>query len=802
LKPYWIKLATDKNIKAKLEFWEKKKEDYQNANKFKLKQWRVLYMDKLTEHLRPNVKEILVNKKYLDIKSIIKSEELFVELINDESVSYRYSNMQSSTVYVDTSIINFEKIQKEIGDDLGYLKLKEILNESLPNIEKEIRMIRLEESRLKNYRLSELLVQFPEIKNDDKYIEIGLSPLMEHFLQLGYIDETYYDYLTIYDGTYLSLNDRTLLSRIKQNSTDVKYDDRIDNIETLVHNIPLFAFRYKSVLNYKIIDYLYEHAEHKSAIDALENHLFNNLMPPLDFMGNYYKIGGSGVKPLWKSFIKTESSWSKIQSQDTVDLWDTLVEAWLKYCESTDIIDPIIDWLNSNLGFCIERRNSLGIQHIKEIIDRCKFEDISSVGLVEGVMPDDEIRDIADYIINKRMFVLSSNNICIACDLTISPFDDVHSPETISLTQILKSKNQNFKGYVIENLPAIINDCLLNSNGQENENELLSIINKSSIDKELKVKYLKKQKEYKIKSVKDVDDDYKPLAFEVNIVAPTWQNVIDQYTTDNKIIYAELEDFVDNNCESLGNDSLDSDSDVTYEFVGEMAYGNHFKINTLKRLLPVIKPLVKKEYESKFSEDVSTDRVKLLLDAKLLSDSPKIEKIIKENCPDVYPLYLYNIFETLINDSDSYDPSSMDLCKYLSDVFSDMNNLVIPFIKCIPVDLINKNTQLADFVLQSIRNSIADFSWPIIEAVLRTATQNEAKLDFQNAIIKQYQDDNEKIRSVLQTMPIPYFDILDETKHPKVPLSFKDSLDILQTRGIISSYKEQDNEYRVNHRKK
>ena len=112
LKPYWIKLVTDKIIQPKLEIWEKKKEDYHNANKFKLKQWRVLYMDKLTEHLRPNVKEILVNNKYHDIKSIIKSEDLFVKLINDENVSYRFSIMQSSTVYGDTSIINFEKISK------------------------------------------------------------------------------------------------------------------------------------------------------------------------------------------------------------------------------------------------------------------------------------------------------------------------------------------------------------------------------------------------------------------------------------------------------------------------------------------------------------------------------------------------------------------------------------------------------------------------------------------------------------------------------------------------------------------
>lgn len=803
LKPYWIQLVTDKIIKPKLEIWEKEKEDYHNANKFKLKQWRILYMEKLSEHLRSNLIDIFVNNKYYDIKSIIESEDLFENLINHEDVSYHYCLMRSSSVNRDTSIINFEKIQKEVGDELGYLKIKEKINESLPSIENEIRMIRMEESRLKNYRLSELLVQFPEIKNDNKYVEIGLSPLMEHFLQLGYIDETYYDYLTIYDGTYLSLNDRTLLSRIKQNSTDVKYDDSIDNVETLVHNIPLFAFRYKSIFNYKIIDFLYEHAVlNEPAIDALENHFFNNLMPPLDFMGNYYKNGGSGVKPLWKSFIKSESSWSKIQSQDTVDLWDTLVEAWLKYCESTDIIDPIIDWLNSNLGFCIERRNSLGIQHIKEIIDRCKFEDISSVGLVEGVMPDDEIRDIADYIINKRLFVLSSNNICTVCDLSTHPFVEVHKPEKISLTQIFQSGNQNFKDYVIDYLPLIINNCLSNSSGQEEENELLFIINNSTIEEKVKKDYLKKQSKFKINSIKDVDDDYRLLAFEVNIVAPTWQNIIDQYTSDKKIIHAVLEDFVDNNCDSLRKFPMVSDSDVASEFVGEMAYGNHFKIDTLKLLLPVISPSVKKEYESIFSEDVSTSRVKLLIDAKLLSGNLRTAKIVKEFSPNLYPFYLYNNIEDLINNFDSYEPAPNDLSIIISETISHNSERLLPLVKCIPADLINRNSKLADNVLLAIQDNIKDFSWSIIDAVLRTATQNETKLNFQKAIIKQYQDDNEKIRCVLKTMPSPYFDILDVTTHPKVPLSFKDSLEILRTRGFISSYKEQDNEYRVYHGKK
>ena len=96
-------------------------------------------------------------------------------------------------------VIVGENVSKEDKQDLEDL-LKAFQGKSVvfypsSDIDKEIRMVRDDENRLKNYKLAKLLIQFPEIKKSKEFTAIGLSELMVHFLQRGYIDETYYDYL-------------------------------------------------------------------------------------------------------------------------------------------------------------------------------------------------------------------------------------------------------------------------------------------------------------------------------------------------------------------------------------------------------------------------------------------------------------------------------------------------------------------------------------------------------------------------------------------------------------------------------
>ena len=227
----WVQIAIDKVISPRLNAWQKKREDVIKSHQFTLKQWRILYMEKYREHLDSSLLSISIQGGYQSIASIAESESLFEILIKQSRLSYKYKMYSGSSIQAGTAEVNFSDIEKEVDDQIGYQKRKELIATTTADIDHEIRMVREEENRLKNFKLAKLLIQFPEIKKNEKFLQIGLSELMVHFLQRGYIDETYYDYLTLYDGTTMSLNDRDLLSRIRQNDVNVNYDEAIDDIQ-------------------------------------------------------------------------------------------------------------------------------------------------------------------------------------------------------------------------------------------------------------------------------------------------------------------------------------------------------------------------------------------------------------------------------------------------------------------------------------------------------------------------------------------------------------------------------------------
>lgn len=796
-KSEWLQMAIDKVTTPRLELWHKKREDVINSQRFTLKQWRIIYMEKYRQHLASTLVSLSAKGAYHSVNEFVNSPELFEELIGQRRVSYNFISQFGRNEKANADLI-FSDLEKEVDDRVDYMTRKELAKTSTSDIDNEIRMVREEENRLKNYKLAKLLIQFPEIKKNEKFLAIGLTELMVHFLQREYIDETYYDYLTLYDGTTMSLNDRDLLSRIKQNDTNVTYDKEIDDIEAFVNELPLFVYEYKSVLNYQIADYLESHpVRYKSALQCFEHHFLDNSMPPLDFMAEYYKKKCSGAELLWKKFIKAQSSWQRIQTYEMQEYWDTLMEAWLKYCEPADITDEIREWLNRNLGFCIERLGTLGVKHMKEIIEECLFEDISSLGPIGGKFQGEDVMDVANFILENKLFELTENNIFVACEITSSPFSERRGTEFLTISDILASGNNGFKEYVIENIKEVFTNIINKSKGQETEAGLVFLLNQEELEEKQKIAYLKRQTKNKVLAITDINDPYKPLAIRGNVLKPTWVNLLNYFTYEQEMITEDLENFINDNVESLLKDEYPNDVEST--LAGELVYGAYLHISSYEKLLPVLMHNVNEDDEIKISKDTGIEKVKLLVKNNYLSDKVGTAKVVAFYGVSLYAKYLSHHINSIISNYEDYDMGTKTLTVLLDKESSLTNGQRWNLAKKVSAYLILQDAELANVILVLMLKRKEELTWPVVEATIKKASIMPQKQQYQKWLIKRHRGSIEKVIAIIKTMVEPYSEIVDDSKRPLIPKDFKEYLDILEPLGLFTSFKEEDKGYRVYH---
>lgn len=855
-KDEWVKIATDEVLKPKLEFLQKRREEENNLKNSKLKDLRRRYMAKYQERIQ-NPASISCNNTYHTINEFIESSELFEELIKQRTISYKH-NIYPSNGSIN---INFADIEKEVDDKVSYTMHKEYFDTNLNEIDKKIKDVTDEKNHLRNLKSAKLLIKYPEIKKCNLYKNIKLSDLMVHFLQRGYIDETYYDYITLYDGTVMSLTDRNLLLRIKQNDANVSYDEKIDDIKTFVNELPTFVYEYKSVLNYQIADYLEDNsAYYESVLKDFEQHFIESSTPQLDFLAEYYKRKSKGAEILWKKYIQRHDSWECIKNYERQEYFDTLTEAWLYYYDNSLISNDCRNWLNHNLGFCIERLEVIGVEQLKKIIKECKFEDISAISPIEGKHQNDAVMNITNYILDKGLFKLTGNNLFIATNQTRekifeltanNPLERIQRteqtikkltelPDTIkkltelpdtlkvfqqaaqpiklfaptytlpfvsnnfnvdrtkplTISDILSSNNDGFKKYVEDNFKDVFENIICKSKGQETEMGLLYILNHEELNKNQETEYLKSQTDNKVHDIKKIEKDSgKRLALLSGVLVPNWKNVLNYYEFDNNSISADLENFINNNVDLLVKDEYPTDSESS--LAGKIVYEHHLNITAFEKLLSVLKPHVGKDDERMLSEDIESERLKLLINNNYLSDNVETANVVAQHEASLYARYLSYHIDSYIANYANYDTNSETLTALLNKESSLTNEQRWNLAKNISSDLIEQDAELANVILELMLNRKEELDWDIVVAVIKNATIQPQKQQFQEMLIKRHRTSVDEITIILNSMGHPYSEIAGNSRPLDIPVDFKEYLEIIKPLKLFSKYRKLKNVYRI-----
>lgn len=680
---------------------------YKNNRHLKENDLRLLFLYGVREALGRPILSIQWNDNSYSLEAISSDEKLFNEILRQEEVhyttyvrnrSYGYYNEQATHSKVDFSAIN-----KKMNFDERMASLKNGENTI------ECKKMSLQKERLNIQKLTlSVLIKRYNLGETKVYKDLKLTPLMDVFIRLGYIDEDYYDYISYFYPEMLSEDDRDLLLSIKRQIKE-EYIYHIDNIDNFVKELRDYMFDHDAILNNDLLDYFARKKNGKF------NDQYMLMMmrleredAPLDFLAQYYMLGQQ-QKEVFADFIAWNKnlSWKMIAAHPNKQERQSLQEAWLRYCDEP--IAEQMDWLNNNYDFLSSRVDNIGFTQCRKLLSGCQFVKLDAIS--PALL--DEVVKLSCYEINAEILCVILNHILQ---------DDNITPDTINLTKITSTNNTEFINYVKKHFAESFK-FLSGKSKDESKDNITYILNSEDITAEQKHEYLTGQQQL-IDIFDNIKEDYWTISIQAKVVAPTWHNIstyIAKKGTKGKEIIAYIERY-HKELESVCDKTI-KNKDTLFELL----------LGTDLLSVEAFKS-ISKAFDNEFDEyealgSINIERLRILLqDNKIVFSEANIS--IMQNT-GIYANYLMHFSNEFINNLGyEYNLDAQTAQTLLqSNVFESQDKCKI--IEIIDNKVIESSALLSEKIIEIVlKENYTSISVDKVPVLLKTAQDEERKVNF------------------------------------------------------------------------
>nr|WP_211248335.1 hypothetical protein [Halomonas halodenitrificans] len=273
-----------------------------------LRELRQIYSMALIEKLSANVISVSHDQRTWTALPQLLNHDVFEKLIEAPRLFQRHANGNQQAVDV-------SKLQSEVNSPKPYLqRKKEIESKAADEKDKSLRKIRdLREkvTALRTTKLKELL-RLNADHVQDLFENFGENGELARFLILeGHLDDTYYQYTSLFHSGRLSPNDNKFLIQIRAFSTP-EPSFSIDNPKEVIAEMRDEDFRQSYVLNVKLVDTLLSNrSRYFDQMQMLFEYLSSEFYNCEDFFDAYYTSGRhvvdlvSGLVKACKALVPT-----------------------------------------------------------------------------------------------------------------------------------------------------------------------------------------------------------------------------------------------------------------------------------------------------------------------------------------------------------------------------------------------------------------------------------------------------------------------------------------------------------------
>jgi len=501
-----------------------------------LKELRRIYAMALFEGLPAGVLGISLDGQTWIAPHELVGQDGFERWIDASHLTYRnmHGHQQRHTIAT---------WQADVDPHRSYQQRKaEIANKASANKNESLRRIRDLRSRIATLRTTKLneLVRLNADRVEDLFDGFGEKGELARFLILeGHLDDTYYQYTSLFHSGRLSPNDNKFLIQIRA-FTAPEPEFPIDNPKEVIVAMRDEDFRQSYVLNVKLVDCLLsDPVRYADQTAKLFEFLSSDFESCEAFFDAYYAAGQdvagllSGLAVAWKDYIPTAIASPRNIShvaQLLASVPDTLLETL-----ANDFAE-LSEFVAAKLPEILAHAPELA----PERLERVGFEvqDLAAIKDHPGIVRD---------MFEKGRFELTIANLEYGYQ-EISGETDLESLRARNYTTIRSTNNAVLIERVERDFDCYLQDVLLELPGNSSEDAaaILAIIRRDTLDEDDLGEFLGRQTVL-LPTLEDVPAKLHAMLFRHDVIEPTWANCLafiegDGFDAESLVAYLDRED--------------------------------------------------------------------------------------------------------------------------------------------------------------------------------------------------------------------------------------------------------------------
>ena len=501
-----------------------------------LKELRQIYAMALVERLPGQVVTVGPNwQTQIPVAEIVE-HEAFEQLIEQPHVPYTTRDNTSHN-YDNSNFL------RDVDSQRTYQQRKEeIERKSLENKTMSLGRIRDLRSKIATLRTTKLneLVRLDASRVEDLFEGFVENGELARFLVLeGHLDDSYYQYTSLFHSGRLSPNDNKFLIQIRAFVTP-EPGFPLDNPKEVIAAMRDEDFRQSYVLNVKLVDgLLSEQSRYLEQTQKLFEFLSSDFESCVGFFDAYYASGLhvtgllSGLATAWNAFLPAAIASSKNITHVT-HLVANLPESSLRTLAKD--FDDLPKFVSANLPEILALAPELTPGRLQ-----CIDVEVNELAAIK------EHSEVLSFMFEAGLYELTIGNLEYVYQ-TILGGDDLEPLRERNFTAIRATNNAILMDRVERDFESYFRNVLLElpDNSNEDADAIVDVVRRNTLDEDDLREFLERQTTL-LPSIEDVPEELHAMMFKLNVISPTWVNCIaflgaDGFDADSLVDYLDRDD--------------------------------------------------------------------------------------------------------------------------------------------------------------------------------------------------------------------------------------------------------------------
>lgn len=762
----------EKNYRTEIDSLETQLDIAERQTPNDLKELRQIYAMAIIEMLPQYAHSIGEenNNNFIPL-SQLPNHDSFEKLIEQRQVYYRFSNNQRS--------INISDFQNKVDPQKTYQQRKAEIEKKAEqkknNTFRKVDNLKQKIATLRTTKLNELLRLNGEC-GKELFEDLGKNAELARFLILeGHLDDTYYQYTSLFHSGRMSPNDNKYLIKIRAFITP-EPDFPIDNPHEVIAAMRDEDFGQSYILNISLVDALLsDQSRYQIQLDKLFRYIMAEFSNCEDFLITYYASGSyipkflQGLANIWNHLVPTILSSSNCLLHVT-QLIGGLTERSLK--STSRDFEELPAFVSENLSDILISSPELNPERFVWLnFDVKDFETIQ------------DHPDLVNVMFEQGLFELTVANLEFAY-LTILGLTDLEPLRTRNYTTIRTAGSTILMDKIEKNFDDYLTNILLAipTNTEEDTSAILDIIRSEEIDLHVIQEFLEQQTTA-LPTLEYVPERLHSMLFKLTMIEPNWENCIafmesEGFEAQNLVKYLD-QDIV---CTTILKQAIPIDSDLE-KIASFILNANSMSNNRYKKYVGALP----KQYL--LPVKIDSTKLEILIQEEKIEFSNGILNTLNNRALQV--LFVARNVDTFLAEPGDFDFDDDFLVALLQSDISHKNKIkIIEMIVDLRslVELVEHSTIIGSIILNtddSPSNIDGDIVKILIENSSSTATQIALFNKYHNLLTV------DGVRGVLKILPKPYSEITKGYYSPRLENTPENQVLVtwLDSRKIISSWK-------------